>query len=301
MTGASWQPVAGPARSGGMRKALILIATLLCLPALAQETNPPLPMSRPDPATTAPPDEVPAEAAAETPTVPLPRARPAEKLETPATPPAAPSPDSEVYGPPRPETHAAEPVKPIVPRIYQTACPAVLLGQVEATALPPIADGQCRAQSPLSVTGVLANGRMVPVSGGVETDCGVATALSPWVQSVDSYLLARENTEIAEVVVGTSYMCRNVNGASSGNLSFHAFADALDIVGFKLGDGRFITVEAGWANATSSEGRLLRFAHDSACANFTTVLGPEANAEHHDHLHLDLGCHGKTCTARICE
>jgi hypothetical protein len=280
-----------------MRKPLILIATLLCLPALAQEANPPLPKSRPDAVTTAPAGEAPAGATAETPAVPLPRPRPAEKPVS----PAAAVPAGEVYGPPKPETHAAEPTKPVVPRIYQTACPAVLLGRVEATALPPIADGQCHAQSPLSVTGVLANGRMVPVSGGVQTDCGVASALPAWVESVDSYLLSREQTRIAELVVGTSYMCRNVNGGSSGNLSFHGFADALDVVGFKLEDGRFVTVEGGWANATSPEGRLLRFAHDSACAQFTTVLGPEANAEHHDHLHVDLGCHGKTCTARLCE
>lgn len=287
-----------------MRKTLILIAILLCLPALAQEANPPLPKSRPEAATAAPVSEAPAGAAAGAPVVPLPRLRPAEKPVSPAAPAvAAPASDSagEVYGPPKPETHAAEPTKPVAPRIYQTACPAVLLGRVEAAALPPIADGQCKAQSPLALTGVLANGRMVPVSGGVQTDCGVASALPGWIESVDSYLLARDNTRIAEVVVGTSYMCRNVNGASSGNLSFHAFADALDIVGFKLEDGRFVTVEGGWADATSSEGRLLRFAHDSACANFTTVLGPEANAEHRDHLHVDLGCHGKTCTARLCE
>ena len=89
--------------------------------------------------------------------------------------------------------------------------------------------------------------------------------------------------------------------AATANLSFHAFADALDVVGFKLEDGRFVTVEQGWSDALSSEGRLLRFAHDAACAHFTTVLGPEANALHRDHLHVDLGCHGKTCTARICE
>lgn len=269
-----------------MRILAALFVALLAVPTLAQEANPPLPRERPE--------------AAE-PVVPLPRHRP--DAAAPAAAPAGPeAPASgEVYGPPKPEEHLAEPKPPTEPRIYQTACPAVLLGRVEAKALPPIADGQCHAQSPLSLTGVLANGRMVPVSGGVETDCGVASALPGWVESVDSYLKSREDTEIAEVVVGTSYMCRNVNGASTGNLSFHGFADALDVVGFRLEDGRFVTVEGGWANATSPEGRLLRFAHDSACASFTTVLGPEANAEHHDHLHLDLGCHGKTCTARICE
>lgn len=244
--------------------------------------------------------------------VPLPKPRPAQLTSKPAVKLPRPRPEAppekpaaleatEIMGPPLPpeaET-PAEPEGP--PRIYQTACPAVLLGRVEATALPPIEDAQCGTQSPLSVTGVLANGRMVPVSGGVETDCGMASALPGWLELIDSYLLAKDNTRITELVVGTSYMCRNVDNGKTGNLSFHAFADALDVVGFKLEDGRFVTVEAGWGDALSPEGRLLRFAHGSACAHFTTVLGPEANAQHQDHLHLDLGCHGKTCTARLCE
>src|SRR5690606_5653221 len=102
-------------------------------------------------------------------------------------------------------------------------------GQVEATMLPPIADGQCRAQSPLALTGVLANGRLVPVAGGVTTSCGMASTLPGWVAAIDNYLFARDNTRIAEVVVGTSYMCRNVNNAAAGKLSFHAFADAVDV------------------------------------------------------------------------
>jgi hypothetical protein len=229
------------------------------------------------------------------PLVPLPRTRPDDEAE----PPAAKAP----AGPP--DEHAAVPEVPPKPRVYQVACPAVLQGKVEAKALPPISDmagtRQCGAQSPLEVTGVLANGRMVPVSGGVITDCGMASVMPEWVADVDSYLKARDNTEIAEVVVGTSYMCRNVNNGTGGNLSFHAFADAIDVIGFRLGDGRTVTVEADWADALSPEGRLLRYAHDAACSQFTTVLGPEANALHHDHFHLDLGCHGKTCTARLCE
>jgi hypothetical protein len=267
-----------------MRVLTALFMILLALPATAQEADPPLPRVRPDASNTEP-------------AIPLPRTRPAES----AAPASAPGPAGEIYGPPKPEDHATKPAEPAEPRIYQTACPAVLLGRIEATSMPPIAEGQCVAQSPLALTGVLANGRMVPVAGGVTTDCGVASALPAWLESVDSYLMSRENTRIAELVVGTSYICRNVNNAEGGNLSFHAFADALDVVGFRLEDGRFVTVEEGWADALSPEGRLLRFAHDSACGHFTTVLGPEANALHEDHFHLDLGCHGKTCTARLCE
>ena len=272
-----------------MRFALIPaigLALVAAVPVLAED--PPLPRPRPEEAG---------------PVVPIPRPRPERPAEAPQPGPETPSPDGTPAETPSPDAAPEKevPHEPVEPRIYQTACPAVLAGQVEAKALPPIADGQCMAQSPLSLTGVLVNGRMLPVSGGVVTDCGMASALPDWVSEVDSYLKAREKTELSELVVGTSYMCRNVNNASEGNLSFHGFADALDVVGFKLADGRTVTVESGWGDAASEDGRLLRFAHDAACGHFTTTLGPEANALHRDHFHIDLGCHGKTCTARLCE
>jgi hypothetical protein len=303
-----------------MRIILLALAALtLTLPVVAQEDPIPLPKPRPVETTqpaTPPADTKPAEpeapepakpeavAAPEEPTTPLPRPRPDPNSTKPeAVPTDAPTEAGEKPADPtehiEPDAKPSEPPEP--PRIYQSACPAVISGQVEATMQPPIADGQCFAQSPLALTGVMANGRMVPVSGGVTTSCGMASTLPAWVASIDNYLFAKENARIAEVVVGTSYMCRNVNNAKTGNLSFHAFADAVDVVGFKLDDGRMVTVEGGWSDALSNDGRLLRFAHDSACSMFTTTLGPEANALHHDHLHLDMGCHGGRCVARLCE
>ena len=85
------------------------------------------------------------------------------------------------------------------------------------------------------------------------------------------------------------------------DVSEHGFANALDVIGFRLADGCAVTLSDDWTDPLASAGRLLRFAHDAGCANFTTTLGLEANALHADHLHLDLGCHGKTCTARLCE
>jgi hypothetical protein len=39
---------------------------------------------------------------------------------------------------------------------------------------------------------------------------------------------------------------------------------------------------------TTPEDDFLHQLHTGACMRFTTVLGPEANAEHHNHFHLDL-------------
>jgi hypothetical protein len=261
-----------------MRLVLFMLIAALSLPVLAQDV--PLPRPRPEPVATG--------------AVPLPRLRPDAKTEpAPAAEDKASA--AEAVEPP------AEPEAPKPPRIYQTACPAVLAGQVEATSLPPIGENQCAVQSPLAVTGVLANGRMIPLSGEAVLGCGMATALPAWAAAVDSYLLARENTRIEAIIVGTSYMCRTRNHVEDADLSEHGFANALDVVGFALADGRTVTPVEGWADALSPEGRLLRFAHDAGCAGFTTTLGPEANALHADHLHFDLGCHGKTCTARLCE
>lgn len=276
---------------------LALIAALT-LPAFAQDV--PLPRDRPDAAKlvddSAP---VPANpAAADTskgPAVPLPRKRPEPKTGQAARKKVIP-PTAKLQVD---VDTAPEELRP--PRIYQSACPAVLLGQVEAKPLPPIAQNQCGERSPLSVTGVSANGRMIPFSGEATLNCGMATALPEWAAAVDSYLLARENTRIESIIVGTSYMCRPRNQAAGADISEHGFANGLDVAGFKLEDGRTVTLDGGWDDALSPEGRLLRFAHGAGCSRFTTTLGPEANALHSDHLHFDLGCHGKNCTARLCE
>jgi hypothetical protein len=187
------------------------------------------------------------------------------------------------------------------PRDYQVACPAVLNGEAIATNLSPIHEKMCGLQSPLSLEAVTANGRQVPLNAPVTTDCGMATALPGWIADVDRWLEAVENTRIETINVGTNYACRNVNNARAGNLSFHAFGDALDVIGFTLEDGRTISVATAWPGTVEQGSRIIRFAHDAACTHFTTVLGPEANELHHDHLHIDLGCHGKRCVARLCE
>lgn len=270
-----------------MRRVILLLA-LLFWPAPTFAEDPPIPQPRPPAATDSGAG------------FPLPRERPPAAAVTPAAsqPAATASPATPGTGPPA-AAPAAEPPAP--PRDYQTACPAVLEGQVEATPLPPISDRQCGLRSPLSVTAVMANGRLIPFSSPATIDCGLATALPQWAADVDSYAQSHDRTTVERIGISTSYMCRNVDNQESGNLSFHAFGDALDVIGLTLGDGRNLTIAGTW-NATPKDGRdIIRYAHDAACSRFTTVLGPDADAFHQDNLHLDLGCHGKSCTYRICQ
>jgi hypothetical protein len=281
--------------------ALSTIALCLALPGWTQAQEAaqvPLPRERPDAQTSAQVTD-PVTAAGP----PLPRARPdpSEPAEAPEKTPApgdAPAPVVPSIVTPE-EPKVEEPSAP--PRDYQVACPAVLSGEVTATSLPPIHENMCGLQSPLSLEAVMANGRSVPLNAPVTTDCGMATALPGWIADVDRWLMAVEDTRIEKINVGTNYACRNVNNAKDGNLSFHAFGDALDVIGFTLEDGRTITVETAWLGTVEQGSRIVRFARDAACMHFTTVLGPEANEAHRDHLHIDLGCHGQRCVARLCE
>ncbi len=233
------------------------------------------------------PDDADAETEAAEEPAPMPRPRPVEE--------PAPEPVAE-------EDEEDAPISRVEPeRVYQTACPALLAGVIVGEMLEPIEEGMCGERSPLSVKAVVANGRTVPLSSPVTTNCQMAGALAAWVGAVDAYAGAALDSPLAQVNTGTSYMCRNRYSAEDGFVSEHGFANGVDVVGFTLASGETISVETEWLPSTAPEGKLLRQAHGAACGQFTTVLGPEANDDHEDHFHLDLGCHGQSCTAQICE
>jgi hypothetical protein len=85
-----------------------------------------------------------------------------------------------------------------------------------------------------------------------------------------------------------SFACRNIYNRSAGRLSQHASANALDIAGFRLADGRRISVLKDW-NDEGDDGRFLKMVRDGACQQFNTVLSPDYNAAHRNHFHLDMG------------
>lgn len=90
-----------------------------------------------------------------------------------------------------------------------------------------------------------------------------------------------------------SFACRNVYNRSEGRRSEHAAANALDIAAFQLADGRRISVLKDWSDA-GDNGRFLKQVHEGACHDFNTVLGPDYNAAHRNHFHVDMGL-WRTC------
>lgn len=88
-----------------------------------------------------------------------------------------------------------------------------------------------------------------------------------------------------------SFSCRRLYGRAEGRFSEHSTADAVDITGFRLADGTRLSVLDDWTRS-GREAAFLREVRDGACRLFSTVLSPDYNAAHRDHLHLDVANRG---------
>jgi hypothetical protein len=208
--------------------------------------------------------------------VPLPPARPPEfgppaVSRRPAPPEPAPA--------PRKADIPARPEQPDDP-----GCPDRLarLG-VEAEPVEPIAEGRCEIRQPMRLS-MLPDG--VRVDPPATLTCPAIEALARW--TLDSVGPAADRELAAppvSVEIGTSYQCRTRNGDGSGKLSEHAYANAVDVAGFRFMGRPAVTV--GRNAPDSPEQRFETEVRTGACVSFGTVLGPGTNAEHADHLHLD--------------
>lgn len=121
--------------------------------------------------------------------------------------------------------------------------------------------------------------------------CPVAAALLVWEREIVRPAALRHfGTPIERIEHLGSYNCRRI--ASSPNWSEHATADAIDIAGFRLTDGRRVGILEDW-QGKAANAAFLREVRDGACYVFATVLSPDYKAAHADHLHLDQAARGR--------
>lgn len=129
-------------------------------------------------------------------------------------------------------------------------------------------------------------------AAGLPMSCPMIAALALWerhdLQPAAERLLG---ARVARVTHFGSYACRNVSNSASGRRSQHARANALDVAGFVLEDGREISVVKDWEDG-GARGAFLSEAHTTACGRFASVLGPDYNTAHANHFHLDMGGFG---------
>ncbi len=123
--------------------------------------------------------------------------------------------------------------------------------------------------------------------------CPVAAALLVWEREVVQVAAQRHlGRRVTVIDHFGAYSCRRIYGRSEGAWSEHARANAFDVAGFRLGDGTRIRVVEDWRDP-GPKGRFLREVRDGACRLFGTVLSPDYNEAHRDHLHLDQAGRGE--------
>jgi len=121
--------------------------------------------------------------------------------------------------------------------------------------------------------------------------CPVAAGLSVWewniVQPAARRLLG---SSVVAIHHYRSYNCRHIAGEKAW--SEHATADAIDIAGFRLANGKRITIAGDW-KGNGPEATFLHETRNGACKLFATTLSPDYNAAHWNHLHLDQAARGE--------
>lgn len=150
--------------------------------------------------------------------------------------------------------------------------------------------GFCQVQGAVTITG----GAVTPLRpGGLTMQCPLAVRYVIWDRQVlQPTAEAMYGSRVAAVNNFGTYSCRRIYGSQDvqDRPSEHARANALDVASVTLEDGRTVSVLNDWSgqgpNGTEGSGFLRRI-RDGACRIFSTVLTPDYNEAHRDHLHLD--------------
>lgn len=126
----------------------------------------------------------------------------------------------------------------------------------------------------------------LPVDHDLVTTCPLAAAMTVWSRRiVIPAVRARLGVEATGLTDLGSLNCRRIAGTA--RMSEHARANAVDIAAVRIGRSPPLTVFADFGG-DSPRAAALRDLHAGACRLFGTVLGPDYNAAHRDHFHLDM-------------
>ncbi len=169
------------------------------------------------------------------------------------------------------------------------ACEAALSAAgVTFKQVPAVKEGACGYNDAIEVKASLAE--LTPNPGAPDKlpmTCDLAARLHMWerhvvIPAAEKYL----GSPVKEIKAFGTFQCRTVAGME--RLSEHSFAKAADIASFVLADGREISVLDDYF-AKDAKGDFLREVRQRACDLFDVTLGPDYNADHANHFHLDVG------------
>jgi len=215
--------------------------------------------------------------------VPLPRPRPTDAPKA--------GPEEESAEKPGTEKKAETPAPQL------SACRLALTEEVAiAPSIPDIkGPGGCGGEDLVRLEAiVLPDKRKVPVKPAAVLRCKMATAIADWVRTDIVPIAARLGSQVSDLDNFDSFECRGRNRVAGAQLSEHGRANALDVRAFKLANGKSIYLTDRTVAREVREAVL-----HSACARFSTVLGPGSDWYHEDHIHLDAS--ERRNNYRICQ
>jgi hypothetical protein len=211
--------------------------------------------------------------------VPLPRPRPPEAPAIAAEPPEAARQAPGASD--KPAEQAATPAPP-----PPSACRVALTEDVAIA--PSIADihgpGGCGGEDLVRLEAVvLPDKRRVALKPAAILRCAMASEIAAWVRTDIAPLTTSLGSVISVLDNFDSFECRGRNRVVGAQLSEHGRANALDVRAFKLANGEMIgltdvNVAKDWRDGIRV----------TACARFSTVLGPGSDGHHEEHIHVDL-------------
>jgi hypothetical protein len=196
---------------------------------------------------------------------------------------------------PRPEPPAAAAEEPAT--VEPSACRLRLTGEIAiAPSLPPIVGpGECGAVDVVRLEAVVLSDRsQVALAPAAILRCPMAEAVAAWVREEAAPRLHALGPSLKAVETYDSFDCRGRNNVPGAILSEHGRANALDVRALRLADGKSLAL-----TDPQIDKELREELRQSACARFTTVLGPGSDGYHEDHIHLDLA--ERRSGYRICQ
>jgi hypothetical protein len=147
-----------------------------------------------------------------------------------------------------------------------------------------IGPGACGGDDVVRLDAVLlAGGKRIEIKPAPYLRCPMAEQLALFVRDDAVPQVAATGAVLREVATYDDFDCRGRNRKLTGKVSEHGKANAVDLRGLTFTDGRFAKLTD--INVSKPLRDSLR---QSACARFTTVLGPGSDGYHEEHIHLDF-------------
>ena len=173
-------------------------------------------------------------------------------------------------------------------------CRALLqsAGAADVAAAPRTVSPDCGYADGVTLAAAKGEASLAPAE--IVVRCPLAAAMLVWERQVLQPAAERHfGQRVTRINNAGSFSCRRLYSRSEGAFSEHATANAIDIIGFTLADGTRVSFLEDWPR-TGAKAQFLREVRGGACDLFATVLSPDYNAAHADHLHFDQAARGRS-------